>query len=83
MLITVIGSIQIADLTIKTYVFRVSEYPYYPESIPAISQDESKKRFEVEQLDQKKRQLSTSLSLIIVGAPLYLYHWNTIKKENK
>ncbi len=89
LLITVIGGIQIVDLTLKTYVFKVSEYSYYPETIPvdggkpAMSQEEASKRNEEEQSNQRKRQLSNSLAMIVIGAPLYLYHWKTIKKENK
>lgn len=86
LLIAVIGSIQIIDLGLKTYVFKVSEYSYYPEPMPeggkpGISREEAIKRNETEQKNQIKRQLSTSLSMIMVGIPLYLYHWKTIKKE--
>jgi uncharacterized membrane protein YccF (DUF307 family) len=86
LLIAVIGSIQIIDLGLKTYVFKVSEYTFYPESMtvdgkPAISKEEATKRSETEQANQIKRQLSTSLSMILVGVPLYLYHWKTIKNE--
>jgi hypothetical protein len=88
-LITVIGSIQIVDLTLKTYVFKVDEYTYYPETspidgkMPVVSQDEAKKRSDEEQANQRKRQISNSLARIVIGTPLYLYHWKTIKKENK
>lgn len=89
LLITVIGSIQIVDLTLKTYIFKVDEYNYYPETVPVegskpiMSPDESRKRNEEEQANQRKRQLSNSLAMIAIGAPLYLYHWKTIKKESK
>jgi|SRR5690349_4319722 hypothetical protein len=89
LLITVIGSIQIVDLTLKTYVFKVSEYTYYPETMPVeggkpmVSPEEGRKRNEEEQANQRKRQLSNSLAMIAIGAPLYLYHWKTIKKDNK
>jgi uncharacterized membrane protein YccF (DUF307 family) len=89
LLITVIGGIQIVDLTLKTYVFKVSEYSYYPESVPVeggkpiISAEDARKRNEEEQSNQRKRQLSNSLAMITIGVPLYLYHWKTIKKENK
>lgn len=89
LLITVIGSIQIVDLTLKTYVFKVTDYAYYPESMPieggkpTISPEDSKRRYEEEQANQRKRQLSNSLAMIVIGAPLYLYHWKTIKKESK
>ena len=88
LLITVIGSIQLADLTLKTYVFRVSDYPYYAEPVMEggkvqVSRADQEKRNKEEQNNQKKRQLSNSIAMIMVGVPLYLYHWKTIKKENK
>lgn len=90
LLITVIGSIQIIDLGLKAYVFKVSEYTYFAEpavspdgkQVPGTSVEEQKRRNELEQANQRKRQLSNSLSMIMVGIPLYLYHWRTIKKES-
>ena len=32
---------------------------------------------------QRQRQFSLALSLLIVGLPLYLYHWTVIKKETE
>lgn len=88
LLITVIGSIQIIDLALKTYVFKVTDYAYYPEPIkiegmPAVDSTELKRRGEEEQSNQRKRNLSNSLAMILVGTPLYFYHWKTIKKEHK
>lgn len=87
LLITIIGSIQLIDLGIKTYVFKVSEYTYYSDPMveekAKISSEEMEKRNKQEQSNQQKRQLSNSLSMILIGVPLYLYHWKTIKKENK
>lgn len=89
LLITIIGGIQLVDLTLKTYVFKVSDYIYYPEPMPVeggkptISAEESKRRSEEEQANQLKRQLSNSLAMIVIGAPVYLYHWKTIRRENK
>jgi hypothetical protein len=31
--------------------------------------------------EQRQRDASTSLALLFVGLPLYLYHWGTIRKE--
>ena len=98
LLITIIGSIQIIDLGLKTYVFKVSEYSFYsppftpdgrtPTTKEEIDQQkldkiEMDKQGIIEQASQRKRQLSTSLSMILVGVPVYLYHWKTIKKENR
>lgn len=89
LLITIIGSIQLLDLGLNTYVFKVSEYTYYPETMSldggkSIAEPaELQKRNEQEQANQRKRQVSNSLAMILVGAPVYLYHWKTIKKESK
>lgn len=32
---------------------------------------------------ERQRQLANNLAMIIVGLPLYLYHWLTIKKETQ
>ena len=32
---------------------------------------------------QRQRDLASATSAIAIGLPLYLYHWNTIQKENK
>lgn len=88
LIITVIGAISILDLTLKTYVFRVEEMSYYPEPIAedgkvAPIREDQAARQQQESTNQRKRQLSNSIAMILVGTPLYLYHWKTIKKENK
>lgn len=90
LLITVIGSIQIVDLTLKTYVFKVSDNSSYPlvdvkdeKGKVTISAADQQKQQELEAANQRKRSLSNSLAMIVIGTPLYLYHWNTIKKEQK
>lgn len=87
LLISIIGSIQIVDLGLKNYVFRVSEYSYYVDPVVSekqtISPEEMEKRNKEEQSNQRKRQLSNSIAMILVGVPVYLYHWKTIKKEQK
>ena len=86
LLISIIGSIQLVDLGIKSYVFKVSEYTYYADQVPTekmtISPQEMDRRNKEEQSNQRKRQLSNSVAMILVGVPVYLSHWNTIKKEN-
>ncbi len=90
LLITVIGSIQIVDLTLKTYVFKVSEYSSYPimdikdeKGVVTMSAADQQKQQEADAANQRKRNLSNSLAMILIGTPLYLYHWKTIKKESK
>lgn len=89
LLITVIGGIQLVDLGLKTYVLKVTDYPIYAGPLldadgkPLTPPEDDLKRQEEESSNQRKRNLSTALSMIAIGAPLYLYHWKTIKKENK
>jgi len=90
LLITIIGGIQIVDLTLKTYIFKVSDYSGYP-MIPVKDEkgmvtqtvEDQQKQQELEASNQRKRQLSNSLAMIAIGAPLYLYHWKTIRREAK
>ena len=94
LLITVIRSIQILDLGIKVYVFKGAD----KYSIPMVSKfdnsgretpltdtekEEQKKIQEEETNRQRQVQLSSSLAMLLVGIPLYKYHWATIKKEGK
>lgn len=87
LLISIIGSIQLVDLGLKNYIFKVSEYSYYADPVvnekQTISAEEMEKRNKEEQSNQRKRQLSNSVAMILVGVPVYLYHWKTIKKEQK
>ncbi len=94
LLISIIGGIQIVDLTLKTYVFKVSEYGVYskpviePESKLTVEQQKQQaEEWEQQQIaeaaNQRKRQISNSLAMILVGVPVYLYHWKTIKKESQ
>ncbi len=76
------------DLGIKTFVFKdADKYENYPmskvEGEPEIDVEEMKRVQAVEQQRQKQRQLSNSLAMILIGAPLYAFHWKTIQKENK
>jgi len=85
LLITIIGGIQLVDLGLKVYVFKVSERVYYPESRvereAELSIEELDERNREAEINQRKRQMSNSLAMIAVGAPVYWYHWTTIKKE--
>lgn len=87
LLITVIGTIQLVDLGLKTYVFKIPEYTYYADTVPdekqTVSVEEMERRNKEEQTNQRKRQVSNSIAMILVGVPLYLYHWKTIKKEQE
>lgn len=89
LLIVVIGSVQMVNLGMKTFVFPDADR--YEYASPMMPEDENQK-IDVKQMqaqaerDQKRsrqRELSNALAMIAVGLPLYLYHWKTIQRENR
>lgn len=98
LLITVIGCIRLLELGMKVYVFKgADQYSYYdvkpltPEGTTKemtpeeqqVYEEKQKKQQGEETIRSRQREFSGALAMIIVGVPLYLYHWKTIKKENK
>ncbi|MEK7550902.1 MAG: hypothetical protein AAB535_03930, partial [Patescibacteria group bacterium] len=95
LLIAIIGTVQLVDLAIKVYVFKGADkyenYPMLTKPVPsgeevALSEKEIKEQKDFQELEskrQRQRQASTALSMLIVGLPLYKYHWSLIKKEKK
>jgi hypothetical protein len=94
----IIGTVQLVDLGLKTFVFpktdKVLLYPtpLRPSSpgIKGLSKEEIKKqreeqlKFEKEQKKIRKQQkASSALAMIIVGLPVFLFHWQLAKKNNK
>lgn len=94
LLIAVIGSIQILDLGIKVYIFKGAD----KYSVPMVSKIDPKgvevfltegEKIEQQRIQdeetkrQRQVQLSGSLAMLLVGIPLYKYHWRTIQKEGK
>ena len=95
LIVAVIGTIQLVDLGIKTYIFKgADKYEVYPQTKQIdpstkeilVSEEDIKLQKEYQERENtrnRQRQVSTAVAMILVGVPLYLYHWNTIKKENK
>ncbi len=86
LLIIVIGSIKLVDLGMKTFIFKEADRYEYISSTNLT--EEAKKQEEINQINmekelvrQRQREFSNSLAMIIVGLPLYLYHWRIIQKQ--
>ncbi|MBP9818143.1 hypothetical protein KBC75_05370 [Candidatus Shapirobacteria bacterium] len=91
LLIVVVGGIQLVNLGIKTFVFPNADiYTTSPMTIPAKdgtmteieTQQQAEERQRTDIGRQRQRDLSNAVAMVLVGAPLYLYHWKTIQKEN-
>ncbi len=94
LLVSVIGSIQLVDLGIKVYIFKgADKYGMYivPTKFDPTGKEvkltdeeiaEQKRVEDSETQRQRQRQASTALAMLLVGIPLYKYHWRLINKNN-
>lgn len=88
LLIVVIGSIQMVDLGLKMTIFKdIDTYEIYSSpKVDGVDQESPEvlmERQKRETTRQRQRELVSSMSMLVVGTPLYLYHWRLIKKESK
>lgn len=86
LLIVVIGGIRMVDLGIKTFVFKDADkyeisFSIKNDGVSEISVEEQEAIQSRDLVRQKQRELSGALSMILIGLPLYLYHWNIIQKS--
>ena len=74
-----IGGVRFLDMGLKAFVFTKAEQEQrYDVKSPSSAGPE------VSYVTVKRhRDASLNLSLILIGLPLYLYHWRTIKKDTK
>lgn len=87
LIVTITGCIRGMNVALKATVFRNADrfvaYPVTEEK----DQEQMLKQQEIFQMLDAKRQremeLAGAISMIVVGAPLYLYHWRLIQKEQK
>lgn len=94
LIIAVIGSVQLVDLGIKVYIFNGADrYEIQPQTkispngseitLTEIEKEEQKRIQDIETQRQRQRQISNSLAMLLIGLPLYKFHWSLIKKEGK
>lgn len=85
--IVVIGSVQLVNLGIKSIFFKDADsYEYFSPKIegqPEIDQVEYARSQKVMADRQRQREFSNSVAMILVGGPLYAYHWRIIQKSKK
>ncbi|WKZ25892.1 MAG: hypothetical protein QY322_01130 [bacterium] len=86
LLIAVIGSVQLVDLGLKIYLFQDAdkyEYarPVKLEGMEEVNYEEEQKMADRENTRQRQRQASNAIAMILVGFPLYKYHWKLLQKE--
>lgn len=89
LIILTIGAIQLVNLGFKTFIFRdvdnyeIYSYPKSPDGMPAVNIEEQRNNQLLQTKRQRERELINSISLIIIGGPLYFYHWKIVQKESR
>lgn len=89
-----IGAVRLVDLGLKIFVFteadKMIEYPAVrqgvgPDGKPIETPDpKALAAFNrTQQRSQRQRDAAGAIAQIIVGLPLYLYHWSIIKREKE
>lgn len=95
LVLCIISLVSLINLGLKTYVFTKADYPCYnapqvADKTGTISQaeldrqaEENTKNCEESRTASKQSQAANAIAMIIVGLPLYTYHWHMIRKENQ
>jgi len=95
LILVVIGGVRFLDMGLKAFVFTQAEQEYridYREPKPiSVDEETGCKECVCPELisnedyitQRRHRDASESLAMILVGIPLYLYHWRIIKRESK
>lgn len=91
-----IGCVRLVSLGLKTYIFKEADIYYnYPmaKPVPALengtttvrepSEEEVKAFEEKQRRSNRQREAAESIAFILVGAPLYFYHWRVIRRDKE
>ncbi len=93
LILVVVGAVRLVDMGLKAAIFTGADtYPVYPAAIPVPagqnapttagpSPAEVQAYQDAQAATERERTASTSIAFVLVGLPLYLYHWMVIKKE--
>lgn len=88
LIICVIASVQLIDLGLKAFVFKdADKYEYYTAVPKTEGSDYDAQQAQLsadrEQTRSRQRTASNSIAMIIIGLPLYVYHWKVIQRESR
>lgn len=96
LILMIIGGVSLINLGLKTYVFTKADNYCYPNVPYKVDTTETRtpqqqqadadlqlKQCEENQRSSRQSQASNAIAMLIVGLPLYGYHWMKIRKENQ
>ncbi len=97
LVLVVIGCVELVNLALKAYVFTAADKYYsYPVAEPAPagknitstvstspSDAQMKSYQDMQTKSNRESTAANAIALIIVGIPLYYYHWRVIQKDKE
>ena len=87
----VFGAVKLVNLGLKSYIFTGADFYYdYPLAKPVgdggsynqPNQEEVEQYQRNQKSSSRQRDAAESLAMIIVGLPLYFYHWSLARKDS-
>ncbi len=94
LIMLIIAAVTLLNMGLK-FALNAEEYPYYPSctsmapvdanaKAPVCNEESQRKEEEFQkknQTQQRKRDVAQSLAMILVGTPVFWYHWKLARKE--
>jgi hypothetical protein len=93
LILIISGTVKLIDLGLKVYVFKQADVFYSPKIYPEINQgekltpeeiakreEEQRKAEKINRIAERQRTASNAIALIIVGLPVFIYHWRLALK---
>jgi len=94
LVLIIIGTVRLIDLGLKVYVFKQADVFYTPKIYPEINQEEKltpeekikreeeqRKAEEINRIAERQRTASNAIAFLIVGLPVFIYHWRLALKN--
>ena len=90
LVLLIIGSVQLINLGLKTWIFTQADiYRDYPivrpiedgKEVEQVSKEEREEYQLQELVSRRQRQAANAIAMILVGTPVFLYHWRIARKE--
>lgn len=97
LILIIIGTVQLVNLALKTWVFTKADEQFHycidretkrplkeGEEVPKPTEEEKaeqRRQCEEEKTARRQADAARSIAFIVVGAPVWFYHWGKVKQE--
>lgn len=91
LILVIIGGVQLINLGLKAFIFtKADNYYNYPAPVTTPEKGQAVQQPDQAAIDQynqnnlvsqRQRDAANAIAMLIVGVPLFLYHWKVAKKQ--